>query len=74
MGRWFTPSKSDGSGQVAPSPAPMPEPPKIEDAAAVAEKKSKLKKQQMATSKSIFTDPLGSAGSADIARKTLLGQ
>jgi len=52
----------------------MPEVPKIEDMAGTAAAKAKSKRSAIARSRSIFTSPLGIAGEAEVAKKTLLGQ
>jgi hypothetical protein len=61
--------------EPAPAPAPLPQAPTPEVAAEKATDTIKKKKAMLsASSKSIYTSPLGSAGEADVARKTLLGQ
>ena len=62
---------SQGSRQ-APSPIPLPQPPSAEAAAGKAEEA--IRKKRAAMTQSIYTSPLGVAGEAQIARKTLLGQ
>lgn len=56
----------------APTPAPLPTPPKPEAAGAKAE--DVVRKKKAAMTQSIYTSPLGIAGEAQVARKTLLGQ
>ena len=63
--------KGDGS-DTPYAPQPLPAPPKI-DAAADEAQKQALKRRGAAT-KTVFTDPLGVGGQADIVRKTLTGQ
>lgn len=59
----------------APKPAPLPTPPTPEASADKADENMKKKKATMASgSKSVYSSPLGAAGTADVARKTLLGQ
>lgn len=53
-------------------PIPLPEAPKPEDAQAKAADIARRKKS--AATQTIFNSPLGAAGEADIAKKTLLGQ
>jgi len=54
------------------SPLPLPQPP---SAAAAGEKAQEVvKKKRAAMTQSIYTSPLGVAGEAQVARKTLLGQ
>jgi len=75
-GAGFAASKSGifGGGPKQPISAPMPLPqaPRPE---AAAEKAAEIgrKKKAVATT-SIYTSPLGVAGEANVARKTLLGQ
>lgn len=58
--------------KVASSPMPLPQAPSPADAIGKAEEVIKKKKTSM--SQSIYTSPLGIAGEAQVARKTLLGQ
>jgi hypothetical protein len=62
----------------APEPPKLPAIPTIEETTAAAEAKTALavkeKRRAMARSRTIFTSPLGIAGEAETARKTLLGQ
>jgi len=51
----------------------MPESPALANAQETALAKTKLKRQAMARSRSVFSSPLGIAGEASTARKTLLG-
>lgn len=66
-------AKGGGKGK-APKVIEMPEAPKLEDASGAALKSSRYKGKQRRRSQSIYTSPLGIAGEADIARKTLTGQ
>lgn len=59
-------------GGAAPSPQALPAPPKADDAAEGAQKQ--VAKRRAATTQTVFTDPLGVSGQADIVRKTLTGQ
>lgn len=71
----FTGGKDSGGSNAtaaAPTPQPLPEAPKPEVAAEKA--RESVKKRKAATSQTVFTDPLGVAGQADIVRKTLTGQ
>lgn len=64
-----------GKKESAPAPAPLPVPPTPESSADEADKNMRKKKATMAAgSKSVYSSPLGASGSADVARKTLLGQ
>jgi len=54
------------------SPIPLPQPPGVSGADETAQEKVRRKK--VALSKSVYTSPLGVAGEAQVARKTLLGQ
>jgi hypothetical protein len=59
----------------APKPAPLPTPPTPDTAADKADENMKKKKATMAAgSRSVYSSPLGAAGTADVARKSLLGQ
>ena len=58
-------------GQVH-KPQELPQPPKAEDVVAKAE--DAVKKKRAAISQTVYTSPLGVAGEAQVARKTLLGQ
>lgn len=62
----------DGGSAPAPAPAPLPEAPKPEQAAENAQEQ--VRKRKAAATKTVFTDPLGVSGQADIVRKTLTGQ
>ena len=63
---------SKGGGQQMASPVPLPQPP---SAVAAAEKGADAVRKKMASmTRSIYTSPLGIAGEAQVARKTLLGQ
>jgi len=64
--------KMAGGKQQASSPIPLPQPPSAEAAAGKAGEV--IKKKRAAMTQSIYTSPLGVAGEAQIARKTLLGQ
>ena len=61
-----------GSSAPAPAPAPLPEAPKPEAAAEKAQEQ--VRRRKSAQTQTVFTDPLGVAGQADIVRKTLTGQ
>ena len=64
-----------GKKEEAPKPEPLPTPPTPDTANTAAEDNMKKKKATMAAgSKSVYSSPLGAAGTADVARKTLLGQ
>lgn len=58
--------------QQASSPLPMPQAPSVGDAQDKAGEV--VKKKRAAATQSIYTSPLGAAGEAGVARKTLLGQ
>lgn len=61
-----------GASQQMNSPLPMPQAPSVGDAQSKAE--DVIKRKRATTTQSIYTSPLGVAGEAGIARKTLLGQ
>lgn len=64
-----------GKKDEAPAPAPLPPPPTPESTTDKAEENMKKKKASIAAgSKSIYSSPLGSSGSASVVQKTLLGQ
>lgn len=65
-------SKIMAPKQNVTKPLELPQPPSTVDAVAKAEAVG-AKKRAMAT-QSIFTNPLGVAGQADVTKKTLLGQ
>lgn len=52
-----------------PSPPSAPNPAKSQTAA-----EADVRRRKGATSKTIYSSPLGTAGEANVARKTLLGQ
>ncbi len=62
---------SKGISQIG-SPLPMPQAPSAMDAGSQADKI--IKNKRASATQSIYTSPLGVAGEAGIARKTLLGQ
>lgn len=70
ISRLVTPSKSDQSGMVQP----MPEPVSASKAEETAREDMRKKKKKIAGSKTIFADPLGLSGQAQVVRKTLLGE
>ena len=51
---------------------PMPATPKAENVSGQAEEAARAKRRRK--TKTIYTDPLGASGQANIARKQLLGQ
>lgn len=57
---------------AAPTPAPLPQAPSPEDAASKAT--TTVAKRKSAMSQTVYSNPLGIAGQADVSRKTLLGQ
>lgn len=64
-----------GFGKVASqvsAPMPLPQPPSVDSA--VDKAADIVKKKRAMASQSVYTSPLGVAGEADVARKTLLGQ
>lgn len=61
-----------GSKMPDAQPIPLPQPPSSD---AAADKGADLaKRKRLASTKSIYSSPLGIGGEADVARKTLLGQ
>lgn len=67
----FTGNNKSG-GSPAPAPIPLPQAPSPVDAQAKAQDIARKKRAEM--SQSIYSSPLGLAGEADVARKTLTGQ
>lgn len=57
--------------QKLPTPTPLPQPPSIEDAADKANKISAARKAS--ATDTVFTNPIGIGGQADVAKKVLLG-
>lgn len=57
-----------------PAQSAMPAPIKASDAKDAAKEGLLKKKRQIEGSKTIFTDPLGLSGQAQVVRKTLLGE
>lgn len=56
----------------SPSPAPLPQPPSPE---AADEKARKIvNRKRSSASQTVYTNPLGVGGQADVAKKVLLGQ
>lgn len=62
---------SGGSSKVS-APMALPQPPSV-DASSVKGEEIMRKRKAMST-QSVYTSPLGVAGEAQVARKTLLGQ
>lgn len=56
----------------APKPQPLPEAPK--QASAAEDAQNQVRKKRAAQTQTVYTDPLGVGGQADIVRKTLTGQ
>jgi hypothetical protein len=56
------------------SPLPLPQAPTVDAAAAKAGAITTAKRKAIAANDSIYTSPLGIAGQAQVARKTLTGQ
>lgn len=63
---------NSGSKAAAPAPIPVPQAPNPDDAASKA--KDVVDRKRAGMSQTIFTDPLGVGGQANIVRKTLTGQ
>lgn len=61
-----------GSKSVSSSPTPLPQPPSVDATAGKAEKITKAKRAM--STQSVYSNPLGIGGMADVSRKTLLGQ
>ena len=72
IGRWFTPSDSDGSGEVKPKPGPTA--PQIVKATEKAIEGVKKRRQAANRTQSVRTSPLGLGAVATTAKKALLGQ
>lgn len=68
-----SPGKKKGEGQdSSSSPLPTPAAP---DTSAINEKaQENVRKRRSAMSQTVYTDPLGIAGQANVIRKTLTGQ
>ena len=63
-----------GDKQKMPDLPPLPQPPNPEEAADKAAENIRRKRAAVAaSSKSIYSSPLGTQGEATVARKTLLG-
>lgn len=65
-------SGNDSKSTPPPAPAPLPQPPNQDAIAQDAQDKTNRKRA--AISQTVFTDPLGVGGQANIVRKTLTGQ
>lgn len=66
-------SKLSGGKDNAPSaPQPLPQAPDIADAESKAEES--VRRRRVQQSKTVYTDPLGVSGQANVVRKTLTGQ
>ncbi len=63
---------SGAKGGGMQSPMPLPQAPSAADA--IAKGDAMAARKRAATTKSIYTSPLGVSGEAQVARKTLLGQ
>lgn len=63
---------SGGKDTGISSPTPLPQPPSPVDSQSKGEDIARKKKAAM--SQSVYTSPLGVAGTANVARKTLLGE
>jgi len=63
---------SQKGSSLSALPTPLPQAPNPVDSAAKAE--DILRKKRALMTRSIYTSPLGVAGQANVARKTLLGQ
>ena len=66
-------SRSIG-GRSSPISAPIPLPQAPSNVEATAQAGKVVKGKRAAVTQSVYTSPLGVAGEADVARKTLLGQ
>ncbi len=64
--------KGGGSSSIPVAPQPLPQAPIPQASAEQAEES--VRKRRSAATKTVFTDPLGVSGQADIVRKTLTGQ
>ena len=60
--------------QQPQSSSPMPLPKSPDPADSMAKAQDVIRKKKASMSQSIYTSPLGVAGEAQVARKTLLGQ
>ena len=70
-GAAFSKALSKPAG-IASSPMPLPKPPAASDVSAKTDEI--IRKKRASATQSIYTSPLGIAGEAQVARKTLLGQ
>lgn len=64
--------KKKESEPQASQPLPMPSAPSPQDEATKAQET--VRKRRVASTQTIYTDPLGISGQASVARKTLTGQ
>lgn len=71
LGFGATKLMSKGSGGPS-SPTPLPQAPSAD--AAIGKAEDVVRKKKTSMSQSVYTSPLGVAGEAQVARKTLLGQ
>jgi hypothetical protein len=67
-------SKGSKGGAGDNSPLPLPQTPTVDAASTKAADVVSKKRAGMAASDSVYTSPLGIAGQAQVARKTLTGQ
>ena len=65
-------SKLMGGKSPSFSTTPLPQAPSVADAAAKGEETAR--RRRATTTQTVYSSPLGVAGEANIARKTLLGQ
>lgn len=63
-----------GSDGQPPTPTPQPLPQAPDPAMAADKAQEAVRKRKAAQTQTVFTDPLGVSGQADIVRKTLTGQ
>jgi hypothetical protein len=65
-------SKLSAPKQQISAPIPLPQPPSSDTVMGKAQ--DTIQKKRATLSQSVYTSPLGVAGEANVARKTLLGQ
>lgn len=64
----------DKKGADIPDQSPLPLPEPVDTAATADKAAENIKRRKAQLTKTIYTNPLGLQGEAEVARKTLLGQ
>lgn len=68
----YAASRVGSRSEMPSAPSPLPKAPAVEDSQAKAEEATR--KRRVASTQSIYTNPLGIVGQANVIRKTLTGQ